>query len=226
MKKSLLAITFVIAFLINAIGQDTVKVTLKTAADSLSFSFGLLIGNNFYVQKVTDINEKTFLKGFKYGYADQKTSITTEQANAIVQDYFQKMISDESNANLEKSNAFLAENAKKEGVVSLPSGLQYEIVSQGSGDLPTAEDKVKVHYTGKLINGNVFDSSVERNEPAEFGVSQVIPGWTEALQLMPVGSKWILYIPPALAYGEKGAGGVIGPNEALIFEVELLEIVK
>lgn len=226
MKKSFLAISFVIALLINATAQDTVKVSLKNAADSLSFSFGLLIGNNLYVQKVTDINSKVFMKGFQYGYSDKKTTLTTEAANAIIQDYFQKMISDESNANLEKSNVFLAENAKKEGVVTLPSGLQYEIVSQGTGDLPTAEDKVKVHYTGKLINGNIFDSSVERNEPAVFGVSQVIPGWTEALQLMPVGSKWILYIPPALAYGEKGAGGVIGPNEALIFEVELLEIVK
>jgi FKBP-type peptidyl-prolyl cis-trans isomerase FklB len=226
MKKSFLAIIFVIALIINATAQDTVKVALKSAPDSLSFSFGLLIGNNLFVQKVDDINSKVFLKGFNYGYSDQKTTITIEEANRIVQEYFQKLVSDESTMNLEKSNAYMAENQSKEGVVTLPSGLQYKIITPGTGDSPKPEDQVKVHYTGTLIDGKVFDSSIERNEPVVFGVNQVIPGWTEALQLMQPGARWMLYIPPALAYGENGAGGVIGPNQALIFEVELIEIVK
>ena len=126
----------------------------------------------------------------------------------------------------EAGEKFLAENAKRSNVVTLPSGLQYEIITEAIGQKPTASDKVKVHYHGTLIDGTVFDSSVRRGEPATFGVTQVIQGWVEALQLMPVGSKWKLYIPYNLAYGEQGAGQMIAPYSALIFEVELLEIVK
>ena len=128
-------------------------------------------------------------------------------------------------ANLEAGNAFLEENSKKETVVSLPSGLQYEILTEGSGAKPVATDKVKCHYHGTLLNGTVFDSSLQRGQPAVFGVNQVIKGWVEALQLMTVGSKWRLFIPSDLAYGEQGAGGSIEPNSTLIFDVELLEIV-
>ncbi len=129
-----------------------------------------------------------------------------------------------SGENLKIGREFLEENKKKEGVVALPSGLQYEILKEGTGPKPKATDKVKCHYHGTLINGKVFDSSVERGQPAVFGVNQVIKGWVEALQLMPVGSKWRLYIPSELAYGSQGAGSSIEPNSALIFDVELLGI--
>jgi FKBP-type peptidyl-prolyl cis-trans isomerase len=131
----------------------------------------------------------------------------------------------DGNVNLKAGQAFLAENARRPGVHVTESGLQYEILVKGDGPKPTVTDVVRVHYTGKLIDETVFDSSVERGEPAVFGVSQVIPGWIEALKMMPVGSKWRLFIPSNLAYGEDGAGGVIGPNETLVFDVELLGIV-
>jgi FKBP-type peptidyl-prolyl cis-trans isomerase FklB len=130
-------------------------------------------------------------------------------------------------ANLEKSTLYLQENGKKEGIKTLASGLQYKVLTAGTGKSPTAEDVVQVHYTGTLIDGTKFDSSVDRGEPAEFSVGQVIPGWRQALQEMKEGDKWMLYIPPQLAYGERGApGGAIGPNEALIFEVELIKVVR
>ena len=179
-----------------------------------------------FVQGVKEVNQDMFMAGFNKGYINQEPALGIETANQYVQDYFNKQISDEANMNLEKSNAFLAENQAKEGVVALPSGLQYKVITPGTGDSPLPTDQVRVHYHGTFIDGKVFDSSIERNEPIVFGVSEVIPGWTEALLLMQPGARWMLYIPPALAYGEQGAGGVIGPNQALIFEVELIEIVK
>ena len=202
------------------------QISLSNAVDSLSYCFGVLIGNNLNVQGVKEINSNLFLNGFNDGYLDDSTLISIEIANQYVQDYFNKQISDEANMNLQKSNEFLAENKNKEGVITTASGLQYKIITPGTGELPQATDQVRVHYHGTFIDGKVFDSSIDRNEPIVFGVDQVIPGWTEALQLMQPGARWMLYIPPALAYGEKGAGGVIGPNMALIFEVELIEIVK
>lgn len=163
------------------------------------------------------------------------TEVITEDANAIMSgEEAQNYITATLDARTAEKNkkfaaegeAFLAENATKEGVITTESGLQYKVITMGTGDKPTAEDKVKVHYHGTLIDGTVFDSSVERGEPIEFPLNGVIKGWTEGLQLMPVGSKFILYIPYQLAYGERGAGSDIGPCEALIFEVELLEIVK
>ena len=151
--------------------------------------------------------------------------LTEEEANLIVQNYFNNLMKNEASNNLAASNAFLQENKTKEGIVTLPSGLQYKVLEAGEGPTPKPEDQVKVHYTGTLIDGSVFDSSVERGEPVVFGVNQVIPGWTEALQLMSAGSRWMLFIPPDLAYGENGAGGVIGANQALIFEVQLIEII-
>jgi FKBP-type peptidyl-prolyl cis-trans isomerase len=144
----------------------------------------------------------------------------------MIQKFFEKVSTKEAAKNAEEGKAFLEQNKTKEGVITTASGLQYEILKAGEGPKPTAEQNVKCNYHGTLINGTVFDSSVDRGEPATFNVSQVIPGWTEALQLMPVGSKWKLYIPGELAYGERGAGKNIGPNTTLIFEVELLEIVK
>lgn len=155
--------------------------------------------------------------------------IDIQEAQQLLNTYFTKLQAEQEVASADKRKAgeeFLKENAKREGVITLKSGLQYEIMVEGNGVIPTAKDKVKVHYHGTLIDGSVFDSSVQRGEPAVFGVTQVIQGWVEALQLMPVGSKWKLFIPYNLAYGERGAGSMIQPYSALIFEVELLDIVK
>ena len=195
-------------------------------ADSLSYGFGILIGNNLSMQGVPNLNEDIFFQGFRDGFRQNEPAITIEEANNFIQNYFDMLSSKESEDNLARGRTFLAENAEKEGVVSLPSGLQYKVLQAGSGPSPKAGDKVKVHYTGTLIDGSVFDSSVERGQPIEFRVDGVISGWTEALQLMKTGSKWMLYIPPELGYGEAGAGGVIGPNETLIFEVELLDVIQ
>ena len=151
--------------------------------------------------------------------------IMPDEANNILQDYFDKLQQAKGKEAKAEGEKFLAENKKKEGVVALPSGLQYKILTAGNGPKPKASDTVKCHYEGRLINGTVFDSSIRRNEPAEFPVSGVIAGWVEALQLMPVGSKWQLYIPSELAYGTHGAGQSIGPNQTLIFDVELLAII-
>ena len=227
MKKTIFALLSSATLISTVSGQETSSgPVLNNSTDSLSYCFGILIGNNMLVQGVKDVNNELFLDGFKNGYEGKDLSVSIEDANQIVQDYFNNQISEEASMNLEKSAEFLIENKTKEGVVTLPSGLQYKIITAGSGEFPKATDKVRVHYTGTFIDGTVFDSSVDRNEPIVFGCNQVIAGWTEGLQLMQPGAKWMLYIPPALAYGEKGAGGVIGPNQALIFEVELIEIVK
>lgn len=152
--------------------------------------------------------------------------ISADEANQIIQEYISRVQDKEKDENLNAGKTYLEENKKKQHVEELPSGMQFEVMVQGDGELPSASDNVKCHYHGTLIDGTVFDSSVQRGEPAQFPVNGVIQGWQEALQLMPVGSKWKLFIPPHLAYGENGAGGVIGPNATLIFEVELLEIVK
>jgi FKBP-type peptidyl-prolyl cis-trans isomerase len=226
--KNILFAALTFSFLVVTIpGQNVVSgQNLSNATDSLSYCFGLLIGNNLQVQGVKDVNQEFFLNGFNQGYTGQEPAISIEAANIFVQDYFNKQISEESSMNLEKSMAFLADNKTKEGVVTTESGLQYKIITPGAGEYPQATDQVRVHYHGTFINGEVFDSSMDRGEPIVFGVSQVIPGWTEALQLMQPGARWMLFIPPDLAYGEQGAGGVIGPNTALVFEVELIEIVK
>jgi len=243
MKNTIIASLIIMLLVINVSAQDKKKSkrakdpvqeknvvtedkSLNNAVDSLSYSFGYLIGNNMQVQGVKEINRDLFMKGFNDGFNNDTTVMSIEAGNKCVQDYFSKQISDEANMNLEKSNAFLAGNKTKEGVITLASGLQYKIITPGSGEFPKETDQVKVHYTGTFIDGKVFDSSIERNEPIVFGVNQVIPGWTEGLQLMQPGARWMLFIPPGLAYGEQGAGGVIGPNQALIFEVELIEIVK
>ena len=151
--------------------------------------------------------------------------MTIEESRKFIQGYFQKLAKIQGDKNKTEGEEFLAKNKEKEGVKTTDSGLQYEIIKEGTGPKPKETDKVKVDYTGTLIDGTVFDSSVQRGQPATFGVNQVIPGWTEALEMMPVGSKWKIYIPSDLGYGERGAGKDIGPNSTLIFEVELLDIV-
>ena len=194
--------------------------------DKVSYALGLSIGNNFQNSGIKKLQVEDFVKGLEDVLGEKQPAISYEEAKQVINDYFMKLQQERLEINKQAGAEFLEINRHKAGVVELPSGLQYEILKQGTGAKPSANDKVKCHYHGTLINGTVFDSSVQRGEPATFGVSQVIPGWIEALQLMPVGSKWRLFIPSNLAYGEHGAGDVIEPNSTLIFDVELLDIVK
>ena len=193
--------------------------------DKVSYSLGLSIASNLISSGVTTINAEAFIDGLNVVFSGKMPEIMPDEANNILQDYFDKLHQAKVKEAKAEGEKFLAENKKKEGVVALPSGLQYKILTAGNGPKPKASDTVKCHYEGRLINGTVFDSSIRRNEPAEFPVSGVIAGWVEALQLMPVGSKWQLYIPSELAYGTHGAGQSIGPNQTLIFDVELLAII-
>lgn len=194
--------------------------------DKVSYALGLSIGNNFQNSGINDLQIEDFVKGLKDILEGQVPEIGYDEAKQVINDYFMKLQKEKFEINKKAGEEFLNINKGKAGVVTLPSGLQYQVLQKGEGPKPTASDKVKCHYHGTLINGAVFDSSVQRGEPAVFGVSQVIPGWVEALQLMPVGSKWRLFIPSNLAYGEHGAGESIEPNSALVFDVELLDIVK
>ncbi len=194
--------------------------------DKVSYALGLSIGNNFENSGIKDLQVEDFVKGLTDVLSGNQPAITYDEAKEVINNYFMKLQKERLEINKKAGEEFLNINRHKAGVVELPSGLQYEVLKNGTGTKPTANDKVKCHYHGTLINGTVFDSSVQRGEPAVFGVSQVIPGWVEALQLMPVGSKWRLFIPSNLAYGENGAGNLIEPNSTLIFDVELLDIVK
>ena len=193
--------------------------------DKISYALGLSIGNNFTTSGIKNLKIEDFIKGVDDVLSEKTPDISYDEAKQIINDYFVKLQSEQVKLNKEAGEEFLRINKEKSGVVTLPSGLQYEVLTKGTGAKPKATDSVKCHYHGTLINGTVFDSSVQRGEPATFGVSQVIQGWVEALQLMETGSKWRLFIPSELAYGAHGAGEAIGPNSALIFEVELLDIV-
>jgi len=196
----------------------------KSAADSLSYSLGVLVGNNLKNGGFSDINMEIFQQGLSSAMKGEKSLIATEKCQAIVQAYAQEKDAKNGSANRSAGEEFLAHNKMRKEVTTLPDGLQYEVLKMGDGPKPKATDQVKVHYHGTLIDGTVFDSSVERGEPIDFRLDQVIKGWTEVVQLMPVGSKWKVYIPYQLAYGERGAGGSIQPYSTLIFEIELLGI--
>jgi FKBP-type peptidyl-prolyl cis-trans isomerase FklB len=202
-------------------GKD---VTLVNEIDSVSYSLGLNVAKDVKKQGLEDVNIDAILKAFNDVYSDNELMISEMDAGQCLNTYFRKAQLAKSDASKEAGIAFLVENKAKEGVITTESGLQYEVMTEGSGEKPALEDKVTTHYHGTLIDGTVFDSSVDRGEPVSFPVNGVIPGWTEALQLMAVGSKYKLYIPSELGYGERGAGGAIGPNQALIFEVELISI--
>ncbi|MDD2314430.1 MAG: FKBP-type peptidyl-prolyl cis-trans isomerase [Proteiniphilum sp.] len=193
--------------------------------DKLSYALGMSMASNLMNSGLQQLDVQSFVKAFTETMNNTTPSMSPREANQVIQDYFSKQQDEMLSRNLDAGRAFLEENGKKEQVISLPSGLQYEVLVEGNGAKPKATDKVKCHYHGTLLNGTVFDSSVERGQPAVFGVNQVIKGWVEALQLMSEGSKWRLFIPSELAYGEQGAGGSIEPNATLIFDVELLEIV-
>jgi FKBP-type peptidyl-prolyl cis-trans isomerase len=205
-------------------------LALKTQKDKFSYALGMKMGENLKKQSVP-VDPAILSRGLRDALAGKKTLLTDEEAQgamtAVQNDMRQKMqekMKEEGEANKKTGEAFLAANKSKEGVVTLPSGLEYKILKAGTGPKPTANDSVVCNYKGTLIDGKEFDSSYKRGQPATFPVTGVIKGWTEALQLMPVGSKWQLFIPPDLAYGERGAGGDIGPDSTLIFEVELLSI--
>ena len=200
------------------------NVSLDSELDSVSYSLGLNVARNVKMQGLKEINEAAVAQAFKDVFEGDTTLISDAGANQALNNYFQKMKNAKADAAKQAGQAFLAENKSQEGVVELASGLQYKILTEGKGEKPALEDKIKAHYHGTTIDGTVFDSSVDRGEPVTFSVNGVIAGWTEALQLMPVGSKWKLFIPSDLAYGARGAGGNIGPHETLIFEVELLSI--
>ena len=200
--------------------------------DRISYALGLSMGNNFRSSGIEKIDVADFADGVAAVFSGEKPRMTYDEAKEEIRKYYTAMeerqraaAAERGKANREAGEKFLAENSKRPEVKVTPSGLQYEVVKEGTGAMPEKGDQVKVHYTGRLIDGTVFDSSVERGEPATFGVTQVIPGWVEALQLMKAGSEWRLYIPSALAYGPNGAGGVIGPDATLIFDVQLLEVI-
>ena len=192
--------------------------------DKFSYAIGLGIGQNLLSMGAKDLNVEDFAQAIGDVLNGKETAISHNEAREIVNKYFAELEAKMNAENIEKGKAFLAENAKKEGVQTLPSGLQYSVIKEGNGKKPSATDRVRCHYEGTLIDGTLFDSSIKRGEPAVFGVNQVIKGWVEALQLMSEGAKWKLYIPSDLAYGAQGAGEMIPPHSTLIFDVELIEI--
>ena len=211
-------------------GGVSTNANLKSDVDSVAYAIGVNVGAGFSENLKTlpgePLDKDLVIAGFVEALKGGETKIKAENATQIIQTYMMSAQIKEGEKNKKAGEEFLAENKTKAGVITTESGLQYQVVTEGKGDKPTAEDKVKVHYTGTLLDGTKFDSSVDRGEPASFGVTQVIKGWTEGLQLMPVGSKYIFWIPSDLAYGEQGAGQAIKPGSTLKFEVELLEIEK
>jgi FKBP-type peptidyl-prolyl cis-trans isomerase FklB len=234
--KGLFTMIVITAFMLGSCAQSSLKnAKLKTSEDSLSYAFGTNIYNSLAADSLS-LDPALVAKAMQDG-KDGKPELTEENARAIIMKFVSTREAakakkqEETNKvqykeYIEKNEAYLAKNKEKSGVTVTPSGLQYEVIKMGDGPKPTAQNTVKVHYVGTTIDGTEFDSSVKRNQPAQFPVSGVIPGWTEALQLMPVGSKFTLVIPQSLAYGARGAGEVIKPFSTLIFQVELLEIVK
>jgi len=234
--KVFVVLTVVAALTFGSCGTGSVTgQKLKTNVDSLSYAFGI-VNYNALKSDSLDLNAMVVAKAMLDG-KEGKATMADEEARTYIMTFInarekEKMakLAEANKVNfkdyIEQNEKFLAENKGKSGVTTTESGLQYEVVKMGNGPKPTSESTVKVHYTGTLIDGTEFDSSIKRNEPAQFPVSGVIAGWTEALQLMPVGSKFKLYIPQNLAYGENGAGDVIKPYSTLIFDVELLEIIK
>ncbi|MEA3318167.1 MAG: FKBP-type peptidyl-prolyl cis-trans isomerase [Bacteroidota bacterium] len=225
--RNLFILVFVSVFAFSSC-NNMIKTNgnLKTELDTVSYALGVNIAQSLQQSNLDELNYATFNKGLQDVMSnDDSTQLTPEECNKLIQAYFTKLRAGASEKNLEEGRAFLEENKAKEGITTTQSGLQYEVITEGEGKSPIATDTVKVHYHGTLIDGTVFDSSVERGEPAEFVLNRVIPGWTEGVQLMQVGAKYKFYLPTELAYGERvRPGGKIKPNMALIFEVELLEV--
>ncbi|HEX9657518.1 MAG TPA: FKBP-type peptidyl-prolyl cis-trans isomerase [Bacteroidota bacterium] len=228
---ALVSLMSLITFIVGCQGSQD-SPTLKTMSDSVSYAIGLNIGKSIKSDSL-EVNPAIIASGIRHAMSGDKPMLTDEQIQATMEALQKQMMAKQAAAqsaaseeNKTKGTAFLAENKKKEGVVEIASGLQYKVIKEGKGRKPLATDKVKVHYTGTTIDGEEFDSSVKRGSPAEFKLNEVISGWTEGLQLMSVGSKYMLYVPSNLGYGDRGASGPIKPGSTLIFEVELLDIIK
>ena len=209
--------------MVNGQKKSEKKIVMKNGVDSLSYALGVLIGTDLKNGGLTTINMEIFDQVLQKGLKGDSVVMTRDEASACLQGFAAKEMSKKAAENSKVANDFLIKNKSEAGVTTTESGLQYKVITMGTGSKPAAGQKVKVHYTGKLVDGKIFDSSVQRGEPVTFGINEVIPGWTEALQLMPVGSKWMLYIPPVLGYGDQAMGG-IPAGSVLIFEVELLGI--
>ncbi len=217
-----------LALFITGCQTEQKQITLETPADKVSYAIGLDIGQDILGQKL-GLNPELLQKGIQDGLAGTEPLLDEEESAQVRASFVEERRAVQNKErltlaekNLKEGEAFLTENAAKDGVISLPSGLQYLVIEAGNGATPTADDNVKVHYRGSFVDGSEFENSYAQESPAVFPVRGVIPGWTEALQLMPEGAKWKLFIPANLAYGEQGAGNKIGPNQALIFEIELL----
>jgi FKBP-type peptidyl-prolyl cis-trans isomerase FklB len=223
--KKLVLISLLSVFFIHSEAQKFGKVKIENEKDSVSYALGVSIGTNLKSQNITEINPSALAKALEDIYSEKGASMTADQATEIIQKFFDKKESAKYQTTIDAGKKFLAENAKKEGVVTLSDGLQYKVIVPGTGRTPALTDKVKTNYKGTLIDGTVFDSSYDRGQPAVFGVNQVIKGWTEALQLMKEGAKWELYIPADLAYGSRDMG-TIKPFSTLIFTIELISIEK
>lgn len=224
MNKAVQLLIVGFAIVLSSCSNDATDKTPETEMEKVSYSLGVNVATGVKAQGLDTIDANAVAKAFKDVFAGNDLDISEEESMQVLQDYFGKLAAEKSAQAGEAGSVYLTENGAKEGVITTESGLQYEVMTEGNGAKPTADDQVTVHYHGMLTDGTVFDSSVDRGEPAQFGVTQVIPGWVEALQLMSVGDKWKLTIPSALAYGDKGAGGLIGPGETLVFEVELIGI--
>lgn len=199
-------------------------VNVTTEFDKTSYGFGVLMATSLKSQGADSLDQHLFMAGLRDVLANKPLLVQRQEAMAVCQNYVTQVTEMKNTKRKEESQAFLEANGKKAGITTTASGLQYQVTTAGSGRKPGPTDRVTVHYTGRLIDGTMFDSSVERGQPATFGVNQVISGWTEALQLMTEGSKWVLYIPAELGYGERGAGADIPPHSALIFDVELIKV--
>lgn len=231
MSKKLYAISVMTVASFMAV-QANAAAELTTSTQKLSYTIGYEMGQNFKTQNV-DIDSAALMQGLQDGTTGQTAAMTQQERQQTIAEFQKQMIATQesqlktqSAQNQKDGEAFLANNAKQPGVTSLPDGLQYKIITAGTGAKPAATDTVTVNYAGQLINGQVFDSSYQRGKPATFPVNQVIQGWQEILTMMPVGSTWEVYIPAKLAYGDKGMGSAIGPNQTLIFKINLISIQK
>jgi FKBP-type peptidyl-prolyl cis-trans isomerase len=223
--KLIIALFPAVLFYVSSCQQESGKVDLKTEHDSVSYIIGHDIGTQFANSPMTEINIAAVANGMQDAIDEKELFLDANAAQMLLSEYMRKTEETASEVYVVEGEKFLADNMIRKGVSVTESGLQYEILVEGNGEKPTSESQVTVHYHGTLIDGTVFDSSVDRGEPATFGVNQVIPGWTEVLQLMPAGSKWKAFIPSELAYGANPRpGGPIKPNMALIFEIELISI--
>ena len=225
MMKKIFSILVLSLFISNIHAQKPIKkVKLENELDSFSYALGVSIASNLKNQEILEVNALAIGKAIQDVYANEQTMDET-QANKFIQNYFDKKDSGSYEENVNEGKKFLEENSKKEGVVTLQSGLQYKVIKEGTGVQPSATGFVRTHYEGKLINGTVFDSSYQRGEPLEFALNEVISGWTEGLKLMKEGSVWELYIPYNLAYGSRDMGQ-IKPFSTLIFKVELIKVLE